>query len=158
MAAQQERFYQLRPMTAEHLSAVVEIERASQPHPWSDALFDDCLRAGYSAWVCINPVNEVVAFAILSMGFEEAHLLNIAVDPAHRRQGLATQLLDHVLHLARCAGAEQVLLEVRASNQTALRLYQAMGFHQLAVRPAYYPAGESREDALILALPLPGRS
>lgn len=154
MAVQRQRLYQLRPMTAAHLPWVVEIERASQPHPWSEALFDDCLRAGYSAWVCVNPVNEVVAFAILSMGFEEAHLLNIAVDPGHRRQGLAMQLMHHVMHLARCAGARQTLLEVRASNHTAIALYESLGFSRLAVRPAYYPKGDGREDALILTLPL----
>lgn len=146
---------QLRPMSRDHLAAVAAIEQAGQPHPWTEAVFADCLRAGYSAWVMTDD-DQVVAFAVVSMGVEEAHLLNIGVARTHRRRGLARTLLAHLAHFVHCAGARQMLLEVRVSNSPAIALYRDAGFAELARRPGYYPAGAQREDALVLVRPLIG--
>lgn len=143
----------LRPLHRSHLPAVAAIEAEGQAHPWRLSVFEDCLRAGYSGWVLLDG-DAVIAFAIVSMGVEEAHLLNIGVTPAWRRRGLAQRLLDHLAGFVRAGGARQLLLEVRVSNFVAISLYRRLGFAELARRPGYYPAGEQREDALIMSLPL----
>lgn len=142
------------PMSADHLDAVHAIERVSQPHPWSRRMFADCLEVGYSAWVVQDKGAEVDAFSIHSMALDEAHLLNFAVAPRVRRQGIGRQLLEHVVHQLRAADAHTLLLEVRVSNAAAIALYSAAGFAKLACRREYYPLGAGREDALVLQLRL----
>jgi ribosomal-protein-alanine N-acetyltransferase len=78
----------------------------------------------------------------------ELHVNTIAVDPARRRQGLGTRLVQHVIQEARAAGAHDATLEVRRSNTAAIQLYERLGFRVEAIRPKYYT--EPEEDALIL--------
>ena len=80
----------------------------------------------------------------------EAHLLNLTVAPAWRRRGLGRDLLGHCLANACEQGVGTIFLEVRVSNAGATALYRNSGFVDLAVRRAYYPAREGREDALIM--------
>lgn len=90
-------------------------------------------------------------YVLMSMAVDEAHVLNLCVDPLLQRQGHGYRLLEHSMNLARAAQATIVLLEVRKSNRAALKLYETAGFQRLGVRKAYYPAGNNtREDALVL--------
>ncbi|WP_420426890.1 ribosomal protein S18-alanine N-acetyltransferase [Algiphilus sp.] len=142
----------LLPMADGHLDAVHAIERVSQPHPWSRGMFSDCLKAGYSGWVLEDAEQEILAFTLSSLAMDEAHLLNLAVAPHARRHGLGSRLLEHVLRQARHAEARCMLLEVRASNRSAIHLYSERGFAVLARRPRYYPAhAGTREDALVMS-------
>jgi ribosomal-protein-alanine N-acetyltransferase len=75
-------------------------------------------------------------------------VMNVAVDPGYRRQGLARRLLVFAMARAARAGARRALLELRAGNREALALYESLGFRSLGVRRAYY--GEPTEDALVL--------
>lgn len=145
-----ESLWRLAPMHPEHLPYVVDIERRSYEFPWSEGVFRDCLRVGYSAWVVTDTLGAVLGYALMSMAVDEAHLLNLCVDPDLRRRGLARLLLEHCIALARGAGMAVILLEVRRSNIAALELYKGYGFKRLAVRKAYYPAREGREDAHLL--------
>ena len=86
----------------------------------------------------------------MSMAVDEAHVLNLCVDPELQRQGLGRRLLHHLIKLARAANATIVLLEVRKSNLPAIRLYDAEGFKRLGIRKNYYPAAGGREDAIVL--------
>ena len=94
--------------------------------------------------------------ADLSIADGEAHILNLCVDPAHRAHGYGEQLLDEILGLARASDVEEIFLEVRPSNETAIALYKKRGFHQVADRPKYYQAQEGREDAAVLSKKLTG--
>jgi len=76
----------------------------------------------------------------------EAELLRIAVDPAHRGQGLGRRLLEVCQEDLAAAGMAHLFLEVRAANAPALRLYRECGWRQCGFRPEYYPDGE---DALL---------
>lgn len=142
--------WRLRAMTAEDLRAVERIERAQGDFGWRASTFEDCLRAGYSAWVVTDTIGVVLGFVIVAGAVDEAHLLNLAVDPAHRRRGLGRYLLGHALALARAMGAHRLLLEVRASNHPAQALYRAEGFRELGLRRGYYPAAAGREDAVVM--------
>lgn len=146
----------VRPMTADDLEAIQSIEQRVQSHPWRPAHFANCLNAGNLALVMERggdaPRSErsISAYAIVAVGGREADLLNVAVVPESRREGIASLLLNYVI--ARIADrADNLFLEVRESNSAAIGLYENLGFNQVGVRPNYYPARQGREDALILA-------
>jgi ribosomal-protein-alanine N-acetyltransferase len=139
-----------RPMLEEDLPEIIGIERQSYPHPWTQIIFGDCLHAGYSCWVCGR--NDMIeAYGVLSVAAGEAHLLNICVRRESRQQGIGRKMLRHLVAVARRHNTEVVFLEVRPSNLAARTLYEDEGFNELGNRRDYYPAGDGREDALILA-------
>lgn len=154
MNAQPQPLWRLAPMHPSHLPQVLAIERSAYEFPWTEGIFRDCLRVGYSAWVVTNTLGEVLAYAFISMAVEEAHVLNICVAPERRGQGLAQFLMRHLLTVARAADVKLVLLEVRVSNLAAQKLYAHLGFKRLGVRKGYYPAPDGREDAWVLGLDL----
>lgn len=156
MSAQLEGAWRLYPMHPSHLAQVLTIEQEAYTHPWTEGIFSDCLRVGYSAWVVTNTLGEVQAYALMSMAVGEAHILNICVAPDQQRRGMAAFLLRHLLMVARAAGVGLVLLEVRKSNDAAQKLYRKYNFTKIGERRDYYPAREGREDALVLALELTG--
>jgi ribosomal-protein-alanine N-acetyltransferase len=139
-----------RPMQEADLAEVIEIERRSYPYPWTRTIFSDCLRAGYSCWVCERQ-GIIEGYGVISVAAGESHLLNLCVRPEALRQGIGRKLLKHFVSVARRHGAEVVFLEVWPSNRAALALYGKNGFNELGVRKDYYPAEGGREDALILA-------
>jgi len=140
----------VRAMCHEDLSLVSDIERRSYDFPWSHGVFRDCLLAGYQC-VVLDREDRVAGYAILSIAAGEAHILNLCVDPAHRAHGYGEQLLDEILGRARAAEVQEIFLEVRPSNKTAIALYRKRGFHQVADRPQYYQSQEGREDAAVLS-------
>jgi len=140
----------LRPMRSVDLGAVVAIERAAYPFPWSNGIFRDCLRVGYCCWV-VEHEGAVIGYGIMQVVARESHILNLCVHPAYQRQGCGRVLLARLLELARDHRADTVLLEVRPTNEAAIALYTRMGFNEVGVRRAYYPGHKGKEDALILA-------
>lgn len=150
MSAQLKESWSILPMAQDTLPEVLEIERRAYPFPWTDSIFRDCLRAGYSAWLLRCSDGTMAGYALMSMAVGEAHVLNICVDPRWQQRGLGLMLLHHLLGLARAANCTIVLLEVRKSNKAAQRLYDSVGFQRLGVRKNYYPAKDGREDALVL--------
>ncbi|MGQ0586347.1 MAG: ribosomal protein S18-alanine N-acetyltransferase [Gammaproteobacteria bacterium] len=150
MSAQPEQLWNLRPMEDGWLPQVLDIETRAYAFPWTDGIFRDCLKVGYSAWIVTSPSDEVLAYAVMSMAVGEAHVLNLCVEPAYHQQGIGRFLLAHLQQVARAAGMDIMLLEVRKSNAAAIALYQGMGFHKLGVRKSYYPARDGSEDALLL--------
>ena len=144
---------ELRPLVEADLDAVMAIELEAYPFPWTEGIFRDCLRTGCCAWVA-DRAGMVCGYGLLSHGAGEAHVLNVCVAVSERRRGLGRKLLDRLLDDARGGGAERVFLEVRPSNREAIELYHQRGFHLIARRPNYYPAGGGREDALVMAIEL----
>lgn len=143
--------WRLRPMNPERIPEVVAIEHRAYRFPWSEAVFRDCLRVGYSAWMMLDESDALIGYALMSMAVGEAHVLNLCVAPERQRQGLGRVLLCHLLDLARAGGLHIVLLEVRRSNKAALALYRGHGFMRIGLRRGYYPDVGGREDAFVLA-------
>lgn len=141
-------------MRPDDLTAVLAIERSSYGFPWSKGIFLDCLRMGYSCWVATDRVGEILGYALMSLAAQEAHILNICISPDHRRQGVASFLLQHLIGVARRMDTRTLFLEVRPSNNGAVSLYYAFGFSRVGRRRDYYPALHGREDALVLSLEL----
>jgi len=141
-----------RLLDASLLDTVCQLEREAHSHPWSRNLFADCLGARQPCVVAFNH-SQLVGYAVIKVAAGNAELLNIAVAANCRRQGIAHALLQHIIS-AVSPHADTLYLEVRQSNQTALELYDTLGFVEVGIRPNYYPAKKGREDAVILAYPL----
>lgn len=140
--------FALRPMTASDLDAVLAIERASFAGPWSEAMLEDELGRPDRCWQVAIADGAVVGFGGTMLVGDECHLMDIAVDPAWRREGVARALLWALASGADAAGAARMTLEVRPSNVEALELYAGCGFDVVGRRTGYYP--ETGEDALVL--------
>lgn len=144
----------LEPMTPERLPTVLAVEQSVYSHPWTRGNFTDTLAAGHHA-LCLLGGDELIGYFVAMRGFEEVHLLNITVAPAHQRQGWALVLLDALVLWSRAQGAQWLWLEVRASNRRAQQIYLKRGFARVGLRKAYYPAGHGlREDAVVMNLRL----
>ncbi len=91
----------------------------------------------------------IVGYLLFWHVTDELHLLNVAVEPSARRRGIGRALVEDLLAYARGHAAQRVLLEVRASNEPAIRLYEQLGFHRFNVRRGYYPDGEDAVEMMI---------
>ena len=140
----------LRPMVETDLSGILQIEYAAYAFPWNRNIFKGCLRDDYCCRV-VELDGDLAGYAIMSMGKDEAHLLNLCVDPGRHRMGLGEFLLKFMLDFARKHKAETTFLEVRPSNTAARGFYERRGFVEVGLRANYYPAMFGREDAVIMA-------
>lgn len=140
----------IRPMRDEDLDAVWAIERRAYGYPWTRGIFIDCLRVPYVCEI-LEEGDQVVGYAIMSLGGDEAHLLNLCLDDAARGRGMGTLMLDHLMQRATREGVGVLYLEVRPSNLRAIALYRRAGFARIGVRRNYYRAATGREDALVFA-------
>jgi [ribosomal protein S18]-alanine N-acetyltransferase len=143
--------YLLRPMQEGDLDAILQIEPVIYSHPWTRGNFNDSLKSGHQAWV-MTQYDEIIGYAVMMMVLDEAHLLNISIAKTHQKQGLGRDLLAYMLSNAKEFGALNIFLEVRASNTSAIGLYESVGFVEMSVRRGYYPAIKGREDAILMGL------
>jgi [ribosomal protein S18]-alanine N-acetyltransferase len=132
------------------LDAIVALEQQSFTNPWSRDTLVWELRNSDVTFLYVLRLDDgtPVAFCVCWMLLDELHINTVAVAPAHRRQGLATRLLQHVFSEAAARGVKRATLEVRASNAAALKLYERLGFQVTSTRAGYYTQPD--EDALIL--------
>ena len=144
---------QFRAMLEADLTPVMAIEGAAYSHPWSPGIFRDCINAGYTCMLMLLD-DVAIGHAVMSTAVGEAHILNICVHPDYQGRGLGRRFLEHLLNVAVQKSADTAFLEVRASNKSALSLYDSIGFNEIGVRPGYYPCNDGREDAIIFALNL----
>jgi ribosomal-protein-alanine N-acetyltransferase len=141
------------PFTDEHLPAVLAIERRVFTTPWAPSLFRAELD-GHSFGRGRTALRDgvVVGYIFFWIVFEELRILNVAVAPEFQGQGIGTALMRTALEEGRQAGCHEAWLEVRPSNDAALRVYARLGFVEHGRRPGYYQ--DTGEDALLLRLAL----
>ena len=141
---------ELRALALRDLPAIEQIERRSYPTPWSRSMFASELSKPSS--VCLGAFategGELVGYLIISRYVDAWHVMNVAVSPDHRGRGIATALLERLFELTADDVQRGYTLEVRVSNETAIRLYERLGFQARGVRRGYYT--DNREDALIM--------
>lgn len=138
-----------RPMTAADLDAVMAIEQAAYPFPWTRGNFEDCLDAGYDCEVlCV--AGRPVAYRVAARMVDEIHVLNCCVAPALQGRGLGTAFMRRLMERLPQPGVSGILLEVRESNLAARHLYAKLGFREIGCRKGYYPAADGHEDARVL--------
>ena len=137
----------IRRLSYADLPQVVSIERRAFPTPWSLAMF--VLELSKPGGVCLaatDAAGEICGYVICSRYDTVWHLMNIAVDPAHRRRGVASALVSELIE--RVGEEARLTLEVRVSNQPAMALYRRFGFVSAGIRPRYYQ--DNNEDAVIM--------
>jgi [ribosomal protein S18]-alanine N-acetyltransferase len=136
----------------EDLDAVLKVEQASFPIPWTRSMFEQELHIPTSHFFVakVQPSKEIVGYAGYWQVVDELHLINIAIRPEFRRQGLGKHLLFYILCDGKRLGLKRATLEVRASNLAAQRLYEQSGFKNIACRKNYY--ADNLEDAVIMWL------
>ena len=142
----------VEPMRLEDVAAVHEIERLSFRTPWPAYAFEQELKGNRLAhYVVARAGDNVVGFAGIWMMVDEAHITTFSVHPEWRRQQIGRQLLLSLVELSVTIGARRMTLEVRASNESAQRLYRSFGFEVAGRRPGYYT--DDGEDALVMTTP-----
>ncbi|MER3390318.1 MAG: ribosomal protein S18-alanine N-acetyltransferase [Microcella sp.] len=141
----------LREAQFADLDTIMQLERATFPtDAWSRDVMAAELASPHTVYLVAESGDDIVAYAGLSAALhaDQADLQTIAVDPTHRRLGVGTVLVQHLLALARGRGAQEMLLEVRADNPGAVALYERHGFARIAVRPRYYQPDDV--DAIVM--------
>ena len=135
-------------MTALHMQAIAEIEKLCFSDPWSLNSICSELSNPLSLWLVALDGDRVVGYVGSQTVLDGADMMNLAVLPQYRKQGIGEALVTHLVQCLREKGAICLALEVRQSNEPAIRLYKKLGFAQVGVRPNYYR--NPRENALIL--------
>jgi ribosomal-protein-alanine N-acetyltransferase len=146
-------------MLSTDLKAIVNIEKLAYEFPWTERIFRDCIRFGYQCWIMGEICDYIQGYGIMLLASKEAHIVNICVHPELQGCGLSRQILGHLITIAEMMEAQTAFLEVRISNERAIKLYLSTGFCEIGLRRGYYPATNgNREDGLVLAKELWTRS
>lgn len=138
----------LLPLQLKDCEAVFKIAKVSLPEHWSLQSVKDVLNYDNNIYYVAKCEDEVVGFAGIMVVADEAELLNIAVEEEARGQGVGQLLLNAVINASEEKNAIRLLLEVRKSNENALRLYKKNDFSVIGQRKAYY--SNPTEDAVIM--------
>ena len=144
-----------RLMDESDLDAVCDLEARAYEFPWSRAIIGGCTTVPYRIWLGFLPGESThISQAFLSINLDEAHILNLSVEPGFQGRGFGGHMLNHLKKDAREQGARQMFLEVRESNRAAMQMYLNHGFNEVGRRRNYYPTAAGREDALVYGLQL----
>ena len=135
-------------MSADHARQVAKIESLCFSAPWSENAIRSELTNPLSAWFVAVDADKVVGYIGSQTVLGESDMMNLAVLPEYRRQGVGRALVDVLIHHLTDKAVKCLTLEVRASNDAAIELYNCMGFVEVGRRPNYY--SKPKEDALIL--------
>jgi ribosomal-protein-alanine N-acetyltransferase len=141
----------IRPLASEaDIDDILRIESISFTNPWTREMYVSELehRDVSFFYIARDAVGEAIGFCSCWLILDEIHINNLAVLPEHRRSGVASALLQRVLAEGAARGADRATLEVRRSNEAALKLYEKFGFRITAIRRGYYTRPD--EDALVL--------
>ncbi len=130
------------------LSAIETIEKRSYPTPWSRSMFAGELAKPSSICLGAFDDDDLIGYLIVSRYVDAWHVMNVAVSPDHRRRGIANTLLTVLFELTADDERRGYTLEVRVSNDEAIRLYERLGFRSSGIRRGYYT--DNREDALVM--------
>lgn len=139
-----------RRMKADDVAQVMQVEKTVYQYPWTEGIFNDCIRVGYECWLA-EIGESLVAHAVISVAAGESHILNISVSSKLQGQGIGKQFIEFLVSIAKSKKASMILLEVRPSNVQAINCYNATGFNEIGCRKDYYPTPNGREDALLFA-------
>jgi ribosomal-protein-alanine N-acetyltransferase len=135
-------------MTEDTVEAVAALEAVCFSTPWSEASIRSELENPYSIWLTALEEGNLAGYLGVQYGPDGGDIMTIATDPGFRGRGVGKRLLKTMVQKLQEKNLDWLTLEVRPSNTTALKLYEAFGFRQVGKRPNYYK--NPREDALLL--------
>ena len=139
------KFTQMAPC---HVSQVAALEKLCFADPWSENSIAGELKNDISLWLMALDDDRVVGYIGSQTAGGETDMMNVAVHPDYRRRGIAQILIEQLILGLEERGSDSLSLEVRVSNESAIALYEKLGFVQVGRRPNYYR--NPKEDALIL--------
>ena len=139
---------QIKFMDETETAETAILEKDNFTHPWSEQDYMDHLQDQDKIYLTALQDGIVVGSCVLWCSFETADLCNIVVDVSHRREGIAQALLHQAFKKCAGEGVEQILLEVRESNEAAIKLYVKLGFNEISLRKNYYR--DPQEHAVIM--------
>ncbi len=138
----------IKRMTEDTVSAVAELEAEVFSVPWSRQGFADTLTMENVIFLTAMEDEELLGYCGIYLAADEGEITNVAVSPKYRRRGVAKALVQQVMDMTRTKGIRTYILEVRASNEGALRLYEGLGFVRSGLRKDFYE--KPREDAVVM--------
>ena len=136
------------PMAERHLAALAEIEKTCFHAPWSEKMLREEL--GKGIFLVAERDGQAVGYVGCQTVLDEGYITNVAVSPDCRRQGIGCALIEELAQRARAQGLSFVTLEARASNASAIALYEGAGFDRVGMRKNFYTAPS--EDAVLMTL------
>jgi len=136
--------YPIRPVTQSDMAGVYSVEKECFDDPYPVQFLDDLVEIQRNRFLVAVENGKVVGY---SVGTSDGHIMSVAVDPRHRRQGIGTRLLSAVIRQIMRNGTKEIYLEVRKGNTSAISFYERMGFRISSEIRHYYPDGE---DAWVL--------
>lgn len=139
---------EIRKMRPEDLDEVEAVEQKIFSQPWSKKGFEDALNQEAALYMTARMDGKLAGYCGLLQSFDEADITNVAVASEFRRQGVAAEMLRALMLCGRERGILNFTLEVRAKNESALQLYEKLGFERAGVRPNFYE--KPKEDAVIM--------
>ena len=139
---------ELKKMTQAHVPQIAALEKECFSDAWSERSIASELCNDLSLWLVALDGETVAGYIGSQSVLGESDMMNVAVAPAYRRQGVGEQLVQALCRCLAERGNQTLTLEVRASNEPAKAMYEKLGFAQVGRRPRYYE--KPREDALIL--------
>lgn len=143
----------INKLELDHSSEAFDIETKAHEYPWSKDIFEQNFTERHINLGAYQQ-NHLVGFCLCQFILDEASIFNIAVSPDFQNKGVGSALLMRLLDELAIHQIVNVWLEVRESNHAAIALYEKLGFNQVSKRVGYYPKGNLREDALVMALSL----
>jgi ribosomal-protein-alanine N-acetyltransferase len=138
----------IRSLVKNDLSEILRIERNSFPDPWSENKFLEEFKLKFSYLYVAVLDNRPCGYIVLRHINDEGNIMNLAVCPECRRQGIGRKLINRIIDLARNKKIHSIFLEVRTKNIPAIRLYESFGFKTYTTRKKYYPD----DDALLMGV------
>ena len=135
-------------MSNAHVPQIAELEKCCFNDPWSESSIASELNNRLSCWLVALDGNVVIGYVGSQSVLGETDMMNIAVHPAYRKQGVAKSLIQNLIDTISQQGSHSLMLEVRQSNEPAKNLYLSLGFETVGIRKNYYR--NPRENALIL--------
>ncbi|MGI2258729.1 ribosomal protein S18-alanine N-acetyltransferase [Shewanella sp. GXUN23E] len=143
----------IRRLDIEQAPLMAQIAAAAHSHPMSLATIESCFGNFYQSFGVFDD-DRLAGFVILHQLFEEASVMDICIEPGYQGQGLGKALMQAGIDWLNNTEAEQLLLEVRAGNTSAIALYHRLGFEVTGERKGYYKTADGTEDAVLMTLPL----
>lgn len=140
--------YRIVPLEEKHVTGLAKLEMRLFSLPWSERAFRDLLNHDYCHYLVAEQGDKVIGFIGMTVSFHEGEIDKVMVDPDCQGRGVGDALMKALLELGAENGVSSYTLEVRVSNQPAIRLYEKHGFLGEGVRPRFYE--KPTEDALIM--------
>lgn len=146
--------FEFTKLHADNYSQAFQIQLSCHTHPWSEAVFTDCLSQPYFAYQLLDSTSngQAIGYYVGLAVAGEATLMDIGLGIAQRGKGLSQALMNHFINQCENHQCREAWLEVRESNEVAIGLYEKLGFEWIETRNAYYPTESGRENGLIMQL------